>query len=74
MEEQTNNGELRNILRAFEPTPANLISAIQAVQHEFGYVPPHTIGTIAGYLGVFPSEVMGVITFYSQFYSIPCHV
>jgi NADH-quinone oxidoreductase E subunit len=44
-----------------------LIPLLQKVQEEFGYIPPETIGPIAEALNLFPSEVQGVVTFYSQF-------
>jgi NADH-quinone oxidoreductase E subunit len=44
-----------------------LIPLLQKVQEEFGYIPPEAIEPIAKALHLFPSEVQGVITFYSQF-------
>ena len=44
-----------------------LIPLLQKVQEEYGYIPPETIGLIAKALYLFPSEVQGVVTFYSQF-------
>jgi NADH-quinone oxidoreductase E subunit len=44
-----------------------LIPLLQKVQEECGYIPPETIGPIAEALHLFPSEVQGVVTFYSQF-------
>jgi NADH:ubiquinone oxidoreductase subunit E len=44
-----------------------LIPLLQDVQETFGYVPPETIEPIAEALNLFPSQVQGVITFYSGF-------
>jgi NADH:ubiquinone oxidoreductase subunit E len=44
-----------------------LIPLLQAIQEEFGYVPPEAIEPVADALNLFPSEVQGVITFYSGF-------
>ena len=44
-----------------------LIPLLQDVQEEFGFIPPETIEPIATALKLFPSEVQGVITFYSGF-------
>ena len=44
-----------------------LIPLLQEVQEEYGYIPPQTIGPIAEALHLYPSEVQGVVTFYSQF-------
>jgi len=36
-----------------------------------GYIPPEAIPRLAKGLGLFPSQVQGVITFYTQFYTAP---
>jgi NADH:ubiquinone oxidoreductase subunit E len=48
-----------------------LISLLQKIQGEFGYIPPQSIPLIARSLGLFPSQVQGVISFYSQLYTQP---
>jgi NADH:ubiquinone oxidoreductase subunit E len=48
-----------------------LIPVLQEVQEEFGYIPPESIEPIAQALGLFPSQVQGVITFYEQLYTTP---
>jgi len=48
-----------------------LISLLQKIQGAFGYIPPQSIPFIARSLGLFPSQVQGVITFYSQLYTQP---
>ena len=48
-----------------------LIPLLQKVQSEFGYIPPQSIPIIASILGLFPSQVQGVISFYSQLYTEP---
>ncbi len=50
---------------------ADLIPVLQAVQEEYGYVPPETVEPIAEQLKVFPSRIQGVVSFYSQFYTEP---
>ena len=44
-----------------------LIPLLQDVQETYGYVPPETIEPIAAALKLYPSQVQGVITFYSGF-------
>jgi len=44
-----------------------LIPLLQAVQELCGYIPPESIDTIAEAMKMFPSQVQGVITFYSGF-------
>ena len=40
---------------------------LQGIQEVFGYIPPEFVEPVALALNVFPSEVQGVITFYSGF-------
>jgi len=44
-----------------------LIPLLQKIQEECGYIPPELIEPVADALHLFPSEVQGVISFYSQF-------
>jgi NADH:ubiquinone oxidoreductase subunit E len=62
---------LGEILKRFQPLRENLIPVLQAVQEEFGYIHPDAVGPVAKYMKIFPSEVSGVITFYSQFCTTP---
>jgi len=48
-----------------------LIPLVQKVQNEFGYIPPQAIPIIASTLRLFPSQVQGVISFYTQLYTEP---
>lgn len=48
-----------------------LIPLLQKIQGEFGYIPPRSIPLIAESLGLFPSQVQGVISFYTQLYTQP---
>jgi NADH:ubiquinone oxidoreductase subunit E len=48
-----------------------MIPLLQKIQSEFGYIPPQSILLIARSLGLFPSQVQGVISFYSQLYTQP---
>ena len=59
--------KLSSILEKYKGEKWSLIPLLQEVQEEYGYVPPETIQPIAKALRLFPSEVQGVITFYSQF-------
>lgn len=44
-----------------------LIPVLQKVQKVYGYVPEESIEQIADGLHVYPADVYGVLTFYSQF-------
>ena len=48
-----------------------LIPLLQKVQSEFGYIPPQSIPIIASALGLFPSQVQGIISFYTQLHTEP---
>jgi len=48
-----------------------LIPLVQKIQTEFGYIPPQSIPIIAEALGLFTSQVQGVISFYEQLYTEP---
>ena len=45
----------------------NLIRELQKAQESLGYLSEETVEKIAERLGVFPSQIYGVATFYSQF-------
>jgi len=64
-------GILEKILSEFKNKKGVLVAVLQKVQAEFGWVPPETIEPISKALKVFPSEVYGVLTFYSQFFLKP---
>ena len=44
-----------------------LIPLLQEIQELCGYIPPKSIDIIARALNMFPSQIQGVITFYSGF-------
>jgi len=48
-----------------------LIPLLHELQGTLGYIPPEAIPRIASALGLFPSQVQGVISFYTQFYTTP---
>jgi len=48
-----------------------LIPLVQNIQNEFGYIPPQSIPIITKNLGLFASQVQGVISFYAQLYIEP---
>ena len=60
-----------NILADYQGQKWSLIPLLQAIQEALGYIPPETIPRIARALGLFPSHVQGVTTFYTQLYTEP---
>lgn len=59
---------LREILSVFEQKKSALISMLQRVQEEYGYLPQEALAEIAGFLRMPPSHVFSVATFYAHFY------
>ena len=48
-----------------------ILPALWAVQHEKGWLPPEGMGEVAELLGLAPSEVQAVATFYSMYFKRP---
>jgi len=63
--------QLDKIIERYKGQRWALLPLAQEVQQAFGYIPPETIPRVAEALGVFPSQVQGVITFYALFYTEP---
>jgi NADH-quinone oxidoreductase E subunit len=64
-----NEKRIEEILKEFEPKRENLISILHRIQdsRESHSIPEEAVNEIAEYLNVTPSEVRGVISFYSMF-------
>lgn len=63
--------KIETILQINQKNPEALIPVLQQVQEKLGYLPESLVPAIAEALGVFPSRVQGVVTFYSQFHTAP---
>ena len=63
--------QLNAILSSFEGRRHELISVLQHVQREFGYLREDAMLEIARFVGVPESRVYAVATFYSQFRFTP---
>ncbi len=61
-------GRLEEILSVFQHQKGALISVLQRVQEEFGYLPEEALSEIARSLKVPLSQVFSVATFYAHFY------
>ena len=48
-----------------------LIPLLQDVQAAYGYVPDEAVQLVAREMSIFPVEIYGVLTFYTQFYLTP---
>ena len=60
-----------NIIGNYQGKKWGLIPLLQEIQQVQGYIPPEAIPRIASGMGLFPSQVQGVISFYTQFYTTP---
>ncbi len=63
--------KIESLIGKFSAQTWALIPLLQAIQEELGYIPRDSVRTIAGRLGLAPSHVQGVISFYAQFYTEP---
>jgi len=63
--------QINEIVVEYSQQKWTLIPLVQRIQDEFGYIPPQSIPVIARALGLFPSQVQGVISFYAQLYTKP---
>lgn len=59
------------ILDNYQKNEGNLISILQDVQSEFGYIPQDAVNWISDKLDIPPSRFYGIATFYSQFHLKP---
>lgn len=62
---------LAPLLARHKPVRESLIPVLQEIQEKLNYIPEESISEIARYLRVSSSELFGVITFYSQFRTVP---
>jgi NADH-quinone oxidoreductase subunit E len=56
-----------SILDRFSRRPSGLIPILQAIQHEYSYLPEEVLTYVATSLDVPPARVYGVATFYAHF-------
>ena len=63
--------QISEIVAGYRQQKWALIPLVQKIQNEIGYIPPQSIPIIARTLGLFPSQVQGVISFYEQLYTEP---
>jgi len=63
--------KIQEIICQFRGKKWGLIPLLQKVQEELGYIPLEAVEPIGEVLNLFPSQVQGVITFYSQFFTEP---
>lgn len=59
--------KLYSILERFEGKDSDLIPILQRIQEGYGYLPKDVLDKLCELTNMYPTEVMGVATFYSQF-------
>lgn len=62
---------IENIIGEYREQRWALIPLLQRIQEEVGFIPPKAIPLVARALGLFSSQVQGVISFYAQLYTEP---
>jgi NADH:ubiquinone oxidoreductase subunit E len=58
--------EIQHLVRDFKPEDGDLLGALHAVQHEYGYIPRIAIRVVARQLRLSEARVYGAATFYSE--------
>ncbi len=63
--------QIDSIIADYREQKWGLIPLLHKIQGVQGYIPPEAIPNIAKGLGLFPSQVQGVVTFYEQLHTAP---
>ena len=63
--------EVNSIVEKYRNKKGALIPLLQEIQAVYGYVPKESIEVISRELSVYPVEIYGILTFYTQFYLTP---
>jgi NADH:ubiquinone oxidoreductase subunit E len=67
----TNLARINELINENQGEKWALIPLLQRIQREMGYIPPEAVQPLARAMGLFPSQVQGVISFYTQLYTKP---
>jgi NADH:ubiquinone oxidoreductase subunit E len=68
---KVNLKQVDRIITGYRGQKWALIPLMQEIQEKIGYIPHEAIPRISAALGLFPSQVQGVISFYAQLYTEP---
>jgi len=63
--------EIGHLVSDFKPADGDLMGALHAVQHHYGYVPKIAMKVVARQLRLSEAQVYGAATFYSEFRLTP---
>jgi NADH-quinone oxidoreductase subunit E len=58
---------ISQIMEKHSHDPGSLIIILQDIQRELGYIPEDAVDAVAKDLGISPTRIFGILTFYSQF-------
>lgn len=61
----------KKIIEKYQGKKGILIPLMQDVQKEYGFIPKEVVQFVADAFQLYPSEIYGVLTFYTQFYLTP---
>ena len=64
-------GQVKSIIKECCQDRWPVIPLVERLQNEIGYIPPESIPIIAKAVGLYPSQVQGIISFYEQLYTEP---
>jgi len=70
-ETKVNVANIKKLIHNYCKKTGTLIPLLQAIQREYGYVPYESIEHIAKKFKIYPVQVYGVLTFYTQFHLAP---
>jgi NADH:ubiquinone oxidoreductase subunit E len=63
--------EIQHLIRDFKPADGDLLGALHAVQHHYGYIPKIAMKVVGHQLRLSEAKVYGATTFYSEFRLTP---
>jgi len=63
--------ETEEIIEKYRDKKGALIPLLQEIEGTYGYVPEESIGLVSKELSIFPVEIYGILTFYTQFHLTP---
>lgn len=59
--------QVRALIGDLKPNDGDLLQALHRIQHEFGWISREAMEVVAEQLALYPAEVYGAATFYSEF-------
>jgi len=68
---KTDLSATRKIIQRYRKKKGILIPLLQDIQAIYGYVPKESVELISEELSIFPVDIYGILTFYTQFFLTP---